>query len=95
MIVSAIEKYAVQKISELVPQYEKLEVDAIVNDDSYSISFYATVNGKRLQCYQLADKGIVSEKLVDATFEDIAKFIRASDEYTAAQLNEYEFEVAR
>ena len=95
MIVSTIKEYAAQKISEFIPQYEKLEVDAIVNDDSYSIVFYATINGKRLQCYQLADMGIVSEKIVDAAFEDIAKFIRASDEYNTAQLNEYDFEIAR
>lgn len=76
-----LEKYVSEQMVKLVPTFEKLEVRGYVNDFSYEVEFFVTIEGKRMQCYDMTDQNLIKEKELDAVNESIAKFIRQTAEY--------------
>ena len=92
---SEIENYFSEQISPLIPYCEKMEVRAKVSVSSFSIEFFATINGTRYQCYDMADQGLLSEKKLDAAFKSIANYIRKSDQFDKEKLNKYSFTLYR
>lgn len=88
---TGLETYVRQQISVLIPEYENLELKATVSDSSYSIEFFAQINGERKQCYELADEGIVDEEKLDHALALIAQYIRNNDDYKKGCVNEIAF----
>lgn len=86
-----LEKFFSNKISQLIPNYDKLEVRANVSDSSYMIEFFVTINGKRMQCYDMVDDGTLVEKELDDVFESIAQFIRNMSDYKKGEINKISF----
>lgn len=60
---SDLEKYVADTLAPLVPTYEKLDVRANVGDNTHSVEFFATINGKKMQCYDMADNGMIKERI--------------------------------
>lgn len=82
-----LEKFISEQISRLVPVFEKLEVRANISDSSYSIEFFTTIRGKRMQCFDMVDDGFIKEKELDAVSESIADYVRKTEEYQKGKIN--------
>lgn len=61
---SELEKYVADTLAPLVPDYERLDVRANIGDNSYSVEFFVTIDGKKMQCYDMADNGMIKEKIL-------------------------------
>lgn len=92
---SELEKYVSEQISKIIPEYEKLDVRANISDSSHSIEFYATVAGKKMQCYGMVDNGLINEKELDGIFKNIASYIRNTSELKKGTTNKYSFTVSK
>jgi len=82
-----LERFICEQVSKIVPVFEKLEVRANIGDSSYSVEFFATINGKRMQCYDMVDEDLMKEKDLDAVSEAIAKYVRQRSEYHKGEIN--------
>lgn len=92
---SELENYISEQISKIIPEYEKLDVRANISDSSHSIEFYATIDGKKMQCYEMVDDGLIKEKELDVIFKDIANYVRNTSEFTKGITNKYLFSIIR
>jgi len=81
------EKRAIELVKELVPKYEKTEFKASIGNTSRSIEFFVWVNGKKSQCYELADNGKIDELKMEKLFDSYAEFVRKSEGYKAGEVN--------
>ena len=89
----SIEKFIKNKLHQLVPNADSFDVRANIGDSSYSIEFFATIKGKKYQCYDLVDIGLIDEHKLDKTFKDIAIYIRKSSDYNKGKINKYTFTI--
>ena len=53
-----LELFVSEQIKTLVPNYEALELKATVSSSSFSVEFFATVDGKKMQCFEMIDAGM-------------------------------------
>ena len=88
---SELEKYIADTLAPLVPTYEELDVRANIGDNTLSVEFFATINGKKMQCYDMADTGMIKEKDLDAAFNAIAEYIRQTADYIPGTINKIKF----
>lgn len=88
-----IEKYFVEQSHTLVPVFDKLEVKAIIDSNSYSIELFFTINGVKKQCYDLADDGLFDEDELDELIGKMAVELRKSPEYSSEKINKIQFEI--
>lgn len=88
---SELEKYVADTLATLVPTYEKMDIRANIGDNTYSIEFYATIKGKKMQCYDMVDSGILKEKDLEVAFNAIAEYIRKTAEYIPGTINKFKF----
>lgn len=92
---SSSEKFIKNKLYHLVPNADVFEVRANIGDSSHSIEFFATIKGKKYQCYDLVDIGLIDEHKLDKTFNDIAITIRKNPEYNKGKINKYTFTIKK
>lgn len=85
------ENYIVEQIKKLAPEATAFDVRANVNDKSYSLEFFATIDGKKRQCYDMIDNGEIDEDDFDRTAKQIALYIRSSNEFQKGKLNKFYF----
>lgn len=76
----------------LISEIRKLgltEVDllALVTDTSYDVTFYADVDGKRIQSNTMAEEGLLDSVKLMAFYEKIATVIRTDSSFDANALN--------
>ena len=76
----------------LISEIEKLGLDgvdllALVTDTSYDVTFYADVDGKRIQSNTMAEEGLLDSVKLMAFYEKIATVIRAGSSFDASALN--------
>lgn len=86
---SELEVFMSEQIKILVPNYSTLELNAIVSASSYSIEFFAVVNGKRMQCFEMIDNGIFSEKNFNIVSSNIANYCRQLPDFDVNGVNRY------
>ena len=86
-----LEKYIIDQLTQLVPNADVLDVRVNVGDKSYSVEFFATVNGVKHQCYDMIDDGIIKEKDFDTIVKQIAERIRNCPEYRSGEINKISF----
>lgn len=86
-----IEKFVAAQLFELVPNSEKFEVRLYISKKSYSVEFWAVVDGKRLQCFDMIDNGLIQEKSFDDTAKAIVDFIRKTDSFDDNRVSKYSF----
>ena len=86
-----LEKYIITNLEKLVPNAEGFEIRANISDKSYSLEFFAIIEGVRYQCYDMIDDGLVKEKDFDTAVKQIAKYIRTSPEYKSGEVNKISF----
>lgn len=88
---SELEDFIKKKLVLLVPNSEKLEVCANIGDNAVSLEFFATINGKRLQCIDMIDNGLIDEEVFDSIAKEIAIQVRLSPEYKKGVVNKIQF----
>lgn len=81
------EKYISKQISTIIPNFEKIDFRANIGDSSYSVEFFATIKGRKMQCFDMVDDGLIKEKDFDTVSENIAKFIRNTSDYQKNTIN--------
>lgn len=86
-----MENMVIKLVQKLVPTYEKVEWSSIISDSTYSIEFFVTINGERLQCYEMADNDVIDEDLMLFLFDEFAKNYRKSDDFVKGKQNKYKF----
>lgn len=85
------EKFIFEKIKQLVPNCDKVEFKASVNRSSYSVEFFALVDGKRLQCFEMIDVGLFTEKEFKDVSKAVAEHLRSRSDFKTDGVNKYEF----
>lgn len=60
---------------------------AAITQTSYEIFFYSYIDGAAVQCYELAEQGLIDENDLDKVFETIAGIIRDSKVFDTAKIN--------
>ncbi len=88
---NSLEKFVTEEIKKIVPVFEVLEVRFNVGDSSYSMEFFVTIDGKRMQCYDMVDDGTIIEEMMDEIFDSIAKYTRVSETYKSGEINKTSF----
>lgn len=86
-----LEKYIIDQLKQLVPSADLFDVRANIGDKSYSVEFFATIEGIKHQCYDMIDNGVIKEKDFDVMVKQLAKYIRASSEYRPGEINKLSF----
>lgn len=76
------------RIRKILPENGKKNIFfAAVTNTKYEIFFYTMINEVPIQCYELAEKGLLDGSILDEVFEDLAGSIRRSDAYDKERLN--------
>lgn len=83
----ASDRYIAEQVEKIVPSFEKLEFRGNIGDNSYSVEFFVTVDGKKMQCFEMVDDGLINEKDLDTVSEAIADYIRKSSTYESGKNN--------
>jgi len=76
----------------LISEIEKLGLDgvdllALVTDTSYDVTFYADVDGKRIQSNTMAEEGLLDSVKLMAFYEKVATAIREDEGFDPRALN--------
>ena len=89
------ESYIAEQLSHLIPNCENIEVRANISESSYSFEFFATINGKRMQCFDMIDEGLIKEKDFDICAKAIAQYARSTAGFKTGEVNKYTFTFSR
>ena len=84
-----VELFVADQIKTLVPIYDTVELKAIVSASSFSVEFFATVDGKKMQCFEMIDEGMFTEKNFNAASKIIANYFRGLYDFNAEGINKY------
>ena len=84
-----LEAFVSEQIKILVPNYEALELKATVSSSSFSVEFFATVDGKKMQCFEMIDEGMFTEKNFNVVSKAIANYCRGLNGFNADGINKY------
>lgn len=84
-----LELFVSEQIKTLVPNYEALELKATVSSSSFSVEFFATVDGKKMQCFEMIDEGMFTEKNFNVVSKAIANYCRGLNGFNADGINKY------
>ena len=82
-----LELFVSEQIKTLVPNYEALELKATVSSSSFSVEFFATVDGKKMQCFEMIDAGMFTEKNFNVVSK--ANYCRGLNGFNADGINKY------
>ena len=86
-----LEYFVSKQITELVPNCDSVVLKATVSSSSFSVEFFAIINGKRMQCFEMIDEGIFTEKDFNEASKAIANFCRAQTNFNTNGINKYSF----
>ena len=76
------------RIKKIIADYcGKIVLFAAISQTSYEIFFYVDIDSRMIQCFELAEQGLLDENKLDDVFSDIAKIIRESKEYQNDKCN--------
>ena len=84
-----LELFVAEQIKTLVPSYDTVELKATVSASSFSVEFFATVDGKKMQCFEMIDKGMFTEKAFNAVSKTIVNHLRKLPNFKANSINKY------
>ena len=84
-----LERFVAEKIVTLVPRYDQIDLTAVVDAFSFSVEFFVTLDGGRMQCFDMVDAGMFSEKMFNTVSRDIAVFCRKHPDFLEGKLNKY------
>lgn len=86
---TALEVFVSEQLKTLVPNYDGVALEATVTSSSVSVEFFVEVNGKKMQCFQMIDDGLFTEKAFNTFSKMIAKYIRELPDFNKDGINRY------
>ena len=86
---SELELFLSEQMKKLVPSYDIVELKATVSPSSFSVEFFATVDGKKMQCFQMIDDGQFTEKNFNIFSKAIANYVRELPDFNKNGINKY------
>lgn len=89
MMTTELELFVSEQIKALIPIYETVELKATVSPSSFSVEFFATVDGTKMQCLEMIDEGMFTEKNFNAASKAIANYCRGLPDFNANSINKY------
>ena len=84
-----LELFVAEQIKTLVPNYNTVELKATVSASSFSVEFFATVDGTKMQCFEMIDEGMFTEKNFNAASKAIANYFRNLSDFNTDGINKY------
>lgn len=84
-----LELFVAEQIKTLVPSYDIVELKATVSASSFSVEFFATVDGKKMQCFEMVDEGMFTEKNFNTVSKAIANYFRGLSDFNTDGINKY------
>ena len=84
-----LELFVSKQIKTLVPNYERVELRATVSSSSFSVEFFATIDGRKMQCFEMIDTGMFSEKDFNIASKAIANYFRKLPDFNTSGINKY------
>ena len=84
-----LELFVAEQIKTLMPSYDTVELKATVSASSFSVEFFATVDGKKMQCFEMIDEGMFTEKNFNAASKAIANYFRNLSDFNTDGINKY------
>lgn len=84
-----LELFIAEQIKKLVPSYDAVDLKATVSSSSFSVEFFATVAGKKMQCFEMIDNGMFTEKNFNAVAKAIANHFRGLSDFNVDGINKY------
>ena len=84
-----LELFVAKQIKKLIPDCEAFELNATVGSSSFSVELFATVGGKKMQCQDMIDEGMFSEKDFNAASKAIAEYCRDLPDFDENTINKY------
>lgn len=84
-----LECFIAEQIKILVPSYDTVEFRATVSSSSFSVEFFATVDGKKMQCFEMIDDGKFTEKSFNVVSKAIANYCRELENFNVDGVNKY------
>lgn len=88
-----LERFVSEQVKTLIPSYDTVELKATVNSSSFSVEFFATVDGKKMQCFEMIDEGMFTEKNFNAASKAIVNYFRGLPDFKADSINKYTVEL--
>ena len=88
-----LELFVSEQIKTLVPNFESVDLKATVSASSFSVEFFAIINGKKMQCFEMIDNGMFKEKDFNIVSKAIANFCRSLPNFDANKINKYSVEL--
>lgn len=77
-----------EKIREIIPaKSEKTIFFSAISETSYEMFFYAFIDGKAKQCFELAEEGELDGNTLDRVFEEIIQIIKKSKRFIVDKYN--------
>ena len=83
------EIFVSKQIRTLVPNYDSVELKATVSSSSFSVEFFITISGKKMQCFEMIDKGMFTEKNFNIISKAIANHFRGLPNFNTDSINKY------
>lgn len=83
------EIFVAEQIKTLVPNYDIVELQVTVSLSAFSVEFFATVDGKKMQCFEMIDKGMFTEKKFNDVSKAIANYFRELPDFNAKSFSKY------
>lgn len=84
-----LEVFVSEQIKTLIPNYDAVELKATVSSSSFSVEFFATVDGKKMQCFEMIDNGLFTEKNFNTASKAIANYFRGLPDFKQDDINKY------
>ena len=81
--------FVADQLSHIISGCDKIEVRANVSESGYSFEFFATINGKRKQCFDMIDEGLFNEKDFDVVAKAVAQYARNTVDFKKGEINKY------
>ena len=69
--------------------YDSVELKATVSSSSFSVEFFITISGKKMQCFEMIDKGMFTEKNFNIISKAIANHFRGLPNFNTDSINKY------
>lgn len=84
-----LEVFVSEQIKTLIPKYDAVELKATVSASSFSVEFFATVDGKKMQCFEMIDNGVFTENNFNIASRAIANYFRELPDFKKDDINKY------
>lgn len=83
-----LETLLYEKIRDIIPEKsEKTIFFGAISQTSYEMFFYAFIDGKPVQCYELAEQGVMDENELAEVFESVVHIVKESKAFDEGKMN--------